>query len=57
MNAKLIAQKCQEASKLAREILKSSDDSTRQNSTGEQSMYEWLVENGQAVDDAERTSL
>lgn len=57
MNAKLIAQKCQEASKLAREILKSSDVNTRKNSAEEQTMHEWLVENGQAVDDMERTSL
>lgn len=39
------------------ETLPISNNNVKQSSQDEQSMYEWLVENGQAVDDTERTSL
>ena len=39
------------------ETLPISNNNVKQSYQDEQSMYEWLVENGQAVDDTERTSL
>ena len=46
-----------EKSPQAKETSLSLNDNLRKSLTHDQSMYEWLVENGQAVDDTERTLL
>jgi hypothetical protein len=46
-----------EKSPQVKETSLSLNDNLRKSLTHDQSMYEWLVENGQAVDDTERTSL